>query len=287
MHFQRLIVCWLIVMVSFSARAQEAYPSTTIAKEAYGRQKSPSPLKTEAIGNYAKGCLAGGQGLKLDGPNWQIMRPSRNRMWGHPDLIAFLKKFSSQVPAINRWPGLLIGDIAQPRGGPMLTGHASHQIGLDADIWLTPMPERRLSTEERENLPATNLVNATWDDVDPLTFTPQHSALLKAAALAPQIERIFVNPAIKKALCRDTKDDRSWLSKIRPMYGHNYHFHIRFACIKGETACLPQEPPSRGEGCGSELDWWFTDEAKKPTPPRPPITLAQMPAKCDRVLKAR
>jgi murein endopeptidase len=33
--------------------------------------------------------------------------------------------------------GLLIGDMSQPRDGPMLYGHSSHQIGLDVDI--TPM----------------------------------------------------------------------------------------------------------------------------------------------------
>ena len=52
------------------------------------------------------------------------------------------------------WPGFLVGDISQPRGGPMFTGHASHQIGLDADVWLTPMPDRTLSRAERESMPA-------------------------------------------------------------------------------------------------------------------------------------
>jgi penicillin-insensitive murein endopeptidase len=89
------------------------------------------------------------------------MRVSRNRMWGHPRLIAFLERLSKQLPTINGWPGLLVGDIAQPRGGPMLTGHASHQVGLDADVWLTPMPDRRLSREEREAMSATGTVNLT------------------------------------------------------------------------------------------------------------------------------
>ena len=34
----------------------------------------------------------------------------------------------------------------------MITGHESHQIGLDADIWLTPMPNRLLTCKEREDL---------------------------------------------------------------------------------------------------------------------------------------
>ena len=48
------------------------------------------------------------------------------------------------------WNGLLIGDMSQPRGGPMLNGHSSHQIGLDVDIWFTPMPDHELSPEERD-----------------------------------------------------------------------------------------------------------------------------------------
>ena len=34
-----------------------------------------------------------------------------------------------------------------------------------------------------------------------------------------------VNPAIKKALRRGAGRDRAWLSKVRPWYGHDYHFH--------------------------------------------------------------
>ena len=136
------------------------------------------------------------------------MRLSRNRMWGHPDLIRFLEAFARRVPAEAGWKGLLVGDISQPRGGPMLTGHASHQIGLDADIWLTPMPQRRLSTSERENMSATNMVRSDWMDVDPAAWTPNHTRVIRMAARDESVHRIFVNPAIKKALCREAGSDR-------------------------------------------------------------------------------
>src|SRR5947209_514598 len=134
-----------------------------------------------------------------------------------------------RLPPINGWPGLLVGDIAQPRGGPMITGHASHQIGLDADVWLTPMPDRRLSRAEREQLSATDMVRPDRLDVDPSVWTPGHTALLRAVSREPEVARIFVNAAIKRALCREAGHDRAWLTKIRPMFGHNYHFHIRLA----------------------------------------------------------
>jgi len=258
------------------------------AKELFGRKQGPAELPPRAIGGYARGCLAGGEALPTDGETWQVMRLSRNRRWGHPRLIAFLEKLAAKVPEINGWRGLLVGDIAQPRGGPMITGHASHQLGLDADVWLTPMPDRRLSPLEREEMSATNVVRADGLDIDPEVWTPQHMALIRAVAREPEVARLFVNPAIKKALCREAGEDRGWLTKVRPMFSHNYHFHIRLACPKGEAGCADQDPPPAGDGCGGELARWFTPEMLHPKPgkPRPPMTMAQLPSECRRVLAA-
>ena len=264
----------------------------TPAKDLFGRKPTPAPLAARTIGFYSRGCLAGAAALPVNGEAWQVMRLSRNRNWGHPALVEFLERFAMTAKERNVWPGLLVGDMAQPRGGPMITGHASHQIGLDADVWLTPMPDRLLSRSEREDMSATNVVRDDWLDIDPARWTLRHMAVLKLASEQQEVERIFVNPAIKKAICRDAKGDRSWLSKIRPMYGHNYHFHIRLKCPAGEASCRPQEPPSADEGCDATLAWWFTDEAlhPKPTPPdkKPkPVTMAQLPHECRAVLDAR
>ena len=258
------------------------------AKELFGRKDRPASLKANAIGGYAKGCVAGAVALPFDGANWQVMRLSRNRNWGHPRLVALLERLAKRTPEVNGWPGLLVGDMSQPRGGPMLTGHASHQIGLDADVWLTPMPDRRLSRLEREEMSATNMVGADRLDVDPATWTSAHMRLIRSAAREPEVARLFVNPAIKRALCREAGDDRDWLSKVRPMFGHNYHFHIRLACPAGEAGCADQDPPPRGDGCGAELAGWFTPDMLNPKPgkPRPPMTMAQLPTECGRVLTA-
>jgi penicillin-insensitive murein endopeptidase len=258
------------------------------AKELFGRKDQPAPLQARSIGGYARGCVAGAKAVPVDGGTWQVMRLSRNRNWGHPRLVALLQNLSARVPQINGWPGLLVGDISQPRGGPMLTGHASHQIGLDADIWLTPMPDRRLSRPEREEMSATNVVREDRLDIDPNVWTPQHTALIRAAAKEKDIARIFVNPAIKKALCREAGEDRGWLTKVRPMWGHNYHFHVRLACPDGDAGCSDQDPPPSGDGCGAELARWFTPDMLFPKPgkPRPPLTMAQLPADCRKVLTA-
>ena len=200
------------------------------AKELFARKILPASLAVRSIGFYAKGCLAGAQALPINGKTWQVMRLSRNRYWARPDMIKLLERLSDKVHEVAGWSGLLVGDLSQPRGGPMLTGHASHQVGLDADIWLTPMPDRDLSRVEREEMSATMMVRPDRLDIDPKVWTPSHLLVIRAAAQEPQVERVFVNAAIKKALCREAKGDRTWLSKVRPMYGHDYHFHVRIKC---------------------------------------------------------
>jgi penicillin-insensitive murein endopeptidase len=221
------------------------------------------------------------------------MRLSRNRYWGHPDMVALVKRLAAKARKDAGWPGILVGDMSQPRGGPMFTGHASHQVGLDADIWLTPMPTRQLSRNEREEMSAVMMVRADRLDIDPNAWTPTHLAVIRAAAQEPTVQRIFVNAAIKKALCREAKGDRDWLSKVRPMYGHDYHFHIRIKCPPGANECESQPAPDESEGCKpADLAYWFKDSVLHPKPPptppkpKPPMTMASLPAACKAVLAA-
>ena len=302
--FAKTFICLLIVGLPTGAWAQDpgtldpkplpplAKPDDpgVPAKELFGRKDAPAPLAARALGWYAKGCLAGAAALPVNGQTWQVMRLSRNRMWGHPNLVRLVERIAEKGRDAG-WPGLLVGDMSQPRGGPMLTGHTSHQVGLDADIWLTPMPNRELTRREREEMSAVNMVAASRKDVDPKVWTPQHTAIIKLAAEQPEVERIFVNAAIKKALCREAGKASGWLEKVRPYWQHNYHFHIRIYCPKGDD-CKPQEPVKSGDGCGKDLDWWFRDAVlfpkppKEPPKPKPPIKLADLPPACRQVLLA-
>src|SRR4030088_1905005 len=190
------------------------------AKELFGRKALPAAMPTRVVGFYAKGCIAGAEPLPINGETWQVMRLSRNRNWAHPDMVALLERLADKAHKDAGWPGILVGDMSQPRGGPMFTGHASHQVGLDADIWLTPMTSRLLSRTEREEKSAVMMVRADRLDIDPNAWTPDPLSVIRAAAQEPTGQRIFVNAAIKKALCREAKGDRGWLSTVRPMYGH-------------------------------------------------------------------
>ncbi len=276
---------------ALKARAKAAKrPPPTPAKELFGAAKTPAAMTARSIGFYAKGCLAGGAALPVDGPAWQAMRLSRNRNWAHPELIALVKKLALEAKEHDGWPGLLVGDLSQPRGGPMLTGHASHQVGLDADIWFTPMPDRRLTEKEREELSATSMLASDRVSVNKQIWTEAHYRLLKRTASYPEVQRVLVNPAIKKAVCDAAKDEknRAWLAKVRPIWGHHYHFHIRMTCPKGSTNCEAQTAPGPDDGCGAELQRWLALVKNPPKPgpivERAPITLAQLPADCRTVL---
>ena len=262
-----------------------------LAKDVFGAQRLPSASQPAAYGFYSKGCFAGGVAIATDGPNWQAMRLSRNRRWGHPEMVALLERFSRDATQ-DGWPGLLIGDVSQPRGGPMLSGHASHQLGLDADIWFLPMPDRRLSAAEREKLDFVSMLKPNSLYVDDRKWTPAHEGVLRRAASYQNVERILVHPGIKKKLCDTVTGDRSWLRKVRPFWGHDSHFHIRIGCPAGSPGCAGQEQTPRGEGCDQSLSWWFTDEPWKPAtgPAKPPardvMRLSALPAACRAVLDA-
>lgn len=249
---------------------------------------SPSRALPSAVGRHAGGCLAGAVALPDQGPGWQVMRPSRNRAWGHPRLIAFLEAYAAAMRR-SGWPGLLVGDLAQPRGGPMASGHASHQTGLDVDVWLLAAPAPDLPAASREQLPAVSVVRADGMAVDPRRWTADHVRLVRTAAEFGEVERIFVHAAIKRALCDQVVGDRRWLAKVRPWWGHDHHLHVRLRCPPADAACTDQEPPPAGDGCDAGLDWWLSAEARRELerlrrqPSRRP-TLADLPATCRSVL---
>ncbi len=272
------------------ARPEDKMP----AKLLFSKKELPSLGKAMAIGYYPRGCLQGGVELPTDGPTWQVMRLSRNRNWGHPELVRFLERFAPLAAKATGWKGVLVGDMAQPRGGPLPFGHASHQIGLDVDIWFMPMPDHKLSAKEREEISASNLVAPDRLHVNPKTWTPSDVAFIRTAAEQPEVERVFVNAAIKKELCRvEDKHRDGWMSKVRPWYGHDDHIHVRLKCPADSPNCRKQEPVPEGDGCAEkDLAFWFKPGVLHPEPPKvppkppKPLMLADLPAACKSVLDA-
>lgn len=289
------IILSLVVMFALSGVVEAIdikRNASTPAKKLFSRIKAPAPMEPQSIGGYAKGCLAGAEKLPANGPGWQTMRLFRNRFWGHPELIDFIERLAKDAKEKDGWPGLLVGDLTQPRGGPMPGGHASHQSGLDVDIWLKPMPKKILTNKERNNVSAVSMKKSN-SEVNPKTWTTKHAKLLRRAALDKKVARIFIHPSIKKQMCNWSKEqkDRSWLRKLRPWYGHHYHFHVRLTCPKGDSNCKNQPAPPAGPGCDKKLAWWLSDKPYRHVPKpgekvakKRAIRLADLPKECTIVL---
>ena len=287
MKFRLLAIITLTFNLAFPVAAEP------LAKQLFGGKSDSSSQAPAPYGGYAKGCLAGGVQLPQKGRTWLEMRVARNRNWGHPELVSFIKRLSRKAAKLRGSNGLYISDMSQPRGGPMLSGHRSHQIGLDADIWLMPATNMGLSVRQRANLSAISyrrakgaFVNSKWGPI-------QH-AIVKAAARDKAVARIFIFPGAKVQMCKDAKGDRSWLRKIRPWWGHHYHFHVRLKCPKGARGCVNQAPPPPGDGCAAAQKW--VDDILNPPPPDPnaqprkprrEYVMSDLPNQCQAVLDSR
>ncbi len=282
----RKSLIWVTAAFALCVSNAHAEP---LAKQLFGAKRTASSHKAAAFGSYARGCASGLKQLPETGPTWQAMRLSRNRNWGHPQLIDFAIKLSREARK-HGWAGLYFGDFSQPRGGPMLSGHRSHQIGLDADIWLYPVSKLNLSRNARENISAISMrrsngafVNSRW--------TRAHHEIVKAAAKDKRVARIFIFPGAKVQMCNDEKGNKKWLRKVRPWWGHHYHFHVRLACPKDSKGCVNQDPPPAGDGC-AEAQQWVNNILNPPPPPKNPpkvkprreYRLGDLPQACQQVL---
>ncbi len=286
------MIRFLIALIAAALITTSAGAQDTPAKEFFGAESTGSDQRPRAWGGYARGCAAGSVQLPETGPTWQAMRLSRNRNWGHPETIRFIERLSQFATRVG-WQGLYIGDISQPRGGPMLSGHRSHQLGLDIDIWMNPVGDLTLTRRERENISAISMRRAGGAFVND-RWTGAHHAILRAAASDPAVARIFVFPGAKVQMCNDETGDRGWLRKIRPWWGHHYHFHVRLNCPRGSRGCENQDPPPPGDGCADAQKW--VDDILNPPPPDPnapppqprrELTMADLPRQCQQVLASQ
>ena len=251
--------------------------------EPWGHVLIPTAGPAQIIGGPANGCISGAARLPPDGIGYQAIRLSRNRNYGHPETVAFVQRLGKSAAAAGLAP-FYVGDMAQPRGGPMTSGHAAHENGVDVDIWFNLDPKPELAPAAREEVDLPSMVLPDKSDVDRARFGKRQVDLLRLAAGDGHVDRIFVHPTIKRALCdgfgaaRD--GDPTWLHKIRAWYGHDEHFHVRLSCPASSPDCVRQAPVPPGDGCDASLDWWFvhppavTPGPVVPKPPRPPLPKA-------------
>ncbi|MGH7890515.1 MAG: penicillin-insensitive murein endopeptidase, partial [Thermodesulfobacteriota bacterium] len=194
--------------------------------------------------------------------------------YGHTDLIRYIQSLAHEA-AIHFKRVLLVGDLSMQRGGPLPDDHNSHQIGLDADMlfWRHPIaPKRMLTAPEREKIEPLSLLTPDLTAIDESKWDSIDGEILKLATFSDKVDRIFVNPVIKRRLCNTYKGE-DWLRKIRPWWGHDGHFHVRLRCPVDSPKCESQPAVALGDGCDADLAWWFTKEAqeekKKPSSKTP------------------
>jgi penicillin-insensitive murein endopeptidase len=230
------------------------------AKE-WGAQRTPAPGSPRAIGGFSSGCLQGAATLPPSGPGYEVLHLSRNRNYGHPALVDFVRRLGKKARRAKL--GLVVvGDLAQPRGGPTPSGHKSHQTGLDVDVGYAAPPGVRaghLSAADRERLSPPVAIELTTHKTTAI-WGPHAVALVGMAAADPAVDRVFVNPGLKRLLCEGPTRKAPWQGRVRPWWAHHDHFHVRLKCPADSPACTPQEPQP-GDGCGAGLDWWFTGDA--------------------------
>jgi penicillin-insensitive murein DD-endopeptidase len=238
-----------------------------------------SPL--HIVGGGA-GCVAGAVELPGQGPGWETIRQASSTFWGAPGTVAGVELLARRARAAGL-PTLYINDLSRPRGGPLTGLHASHQTGLDADVWLDITPKLPLTAAERERIAPQSLVAPDGREVDPAVWQPGHATLIRLATELPGVDRVLVNAAIKAELCHEVGPEAAWLHKVRPWWGHSAHMHIHFACPPGQGDCRDLPPIPAGTGCDASLQWWF-DQLGKPAPPVTPAHPPPLPAACRAIL---
>lgn len=256
----------------------------------------PVPIpaaRPQVLGGYSSGCILGAQEIPISTNYWEMVNVTRNRHYGHPQLIDFLDRLGA-FAARRGYGKLVLGDSGLPAGGKMAYGHASHQLGIEVDVRYLTYQGPRITLFERNTWPEVDIAEQRQFQVIKNgvettvlksrmlpTFTRSSVELVRAAALDPLVNRIFVSPPIKKKMCEIFKDAKSvypaWLLKVRPYYYHTAHFHVRMNCPATSPACVGQGLPTAdptdptGVGCaGDSLYWWLTGIERNPGPPPPP-----------------
>ena len=272
--------CLLILSALMATPASMASPWEQVT--------APSTQPSQAIGSYANGCLAGGASLPLQGQGYQVLRSQRARYYGHPEAIRFIERLAAQSQQ-QLSTNILIGDISLPQGGRFSSGHSSHQTGLDIDIWLR-LADRMLTNQQLAEPQPLSVVNLKQYQLLKNNWDERHFELVKLAANDQQVARIFVHPVIKQKLCvTEGGQQREWLRKVRPWWGHHYHMHVRLKCPQDSQNCKPQAEPPSGDGCGAELASW----KPQPKPAAPKVAAAKpkkkkpkvMPSQCQQLLE--
>ena len=214
--------------------------------------------KVESIGDYSLGCLRGAQTFTGKEKGVVLAKNNNGNFWGHPVLINLLTRMGAEFDKSNQ--NIIIGDLSQKLGGPILGKHKSHQTGLEVDVWF-----RILSNNDKSSLKIT--------ETDSMNVFKELGVdqikLIKYLAQDATVDRIFINPVFKKQLCDDNGPSKLSISdqgKIRAYWRQDSHTHVVLKCPQDSPLCISLTPLPEGGGCGGHIKWWLNEEAKAGMP---------------------
>lgn len=210
-------------------------------------------LASDPIGYYSDGLLKNGVRLPDEGPGYMHLFLHRNRGWGTQEMIDLITKSAESMdkkfPKVDR---LQVGDISQEGGGPVTDLHDSHQNGLDVDLtyYRTNKIEQSPSHINgfAELMVVRGKISKNFDSARNWQF-------LKTLHANGDVQRIFMDPVIKKEICRYARSVKESavhlevLRSLRPYPNHQEHMHVRLKCPPDAKECRSQDDPPAGSGC--------------------------------------
>ena len=191
--------------------------------------------KDQASGSSGAGRLKNPtdffQLTKLPDVFFSIPRPDRTQFFGVLDLAQALQKMGEFLQTVLPGRKLAINDISKKFGGH-LSPHRAHQNGTEADI--------RYLVRSDENVPS--YVVSRGKVTNQFLVADQWKLFKKAFDLK-QVEVIFVDIAVKRAMCDEAKRTQDLktrtdqegstaeiLKRLYPVSGHDTHFHVKVKC---------------------------------------------------------
>jgi penicillin-insensitive murein endopeptidase len=213
----------------------------------------------QAINLPNKGSLRNATNLlalvQQDGFPLKIMWPAKERHFATANMAGVLKAMAEFMQTKIKDYKLVLGDVSGPHGGALYNkygklSHKGHENGTDADIsYVVKTPEKELNS----------LVNRGRLSRD--LMLPEQWALMKFAFQTGQALVIFVDPAIKHALCYEAQQEGDLkssadrgvgyevLRRIYTLSGHDTHFHLRIKCGDNNPRCRNQLLTFGDSGC--------------------------------------
>ena len=231
---------------------KDAATKAKVAKKDEPKDPKKDGKGASSIGAPNKGKLAGA--LKLR-PSRALKIKQRATTWALPDLVKLLQRAAGKVAKKHPRSVLLVGDLSQKNGGPML-GHNSHQTGRDADVGFY------VANSKGKPAAMTRFVafdgagkssQVTWAQFDDARNWALVEALLTDKD-APARYIFVSNPlrlrllayAAKKKVAKDlqTKAAFAMLSP-RDADVHDDHFHVRIGCPESMRGTCHEESLAR------------------------------------------